>query len=283
MLWRWTFIYYFYTFKQTAVGGHKVPWLVRETRKSTPIFGRRRKNEIGSRFCSGRSGFTHEFSTIMNQFIFSWIDGACYCFILRQTNRIRKILPNPTIFPATFIPNCGSLITIYGRRRCNPLQSRFTLSFCSCTIRAKISPSGSSSFWPSMSTLSFLSKRFSPLKKYKNNDRLCLWQGAGWSVVRYSKWLDEHPSEKERLSVIQSALESYVQSVKQRQGKEFAKEYAVMVQLLQKALASLWLNKHFVYDYYCIEGLCNNKKSVEGFFSFFFKVPFIRPNSSPPM
>lgn len=39
--------------------------------------------------------------------------------------------------------------------------------------------------------------------------------------------------------VIQGALESYVQGVKQRQGKEFAKEYAVMVQLLQKGLASL--------------------------------------------
>lgn len=64
-------------------------------------------------------------------------------------------------------------------------------------------------------------------------------QGAGWSIVRYSKWLDEHETEKERLSVIQGALESYVQSVKQRQGKEFAKEYAVMVQLLQKALATL--------------------------------------------
>ncbi|XP_057373546.1 conserved oligomeric Golgi complex subunit 5-like [Daphnia carinata] len=64
-------------------------------------------------------------------------------------------------------------------------------------------------------------------------------QGAGWSVVRYSKWLDEHATEKERLSVIQGALESYVQGVKQRQAKEFAKEYAIMVQLLQKALASL--------------------------------------------
>lgn len=58
-------------------------------------------------------------------------------------------------------------------------------------------------------------------------------------MVRYSKWLDEHSSEKDRLAVIQGALESYVQSVKQRQGKEFAQEYAVMVQLLQKALASL--------------------------------------------
>ncbi|EFX63972.1 hypothetical protein DAPPUDRAFT_334740 [Daphnia pulex] len=64
-------------------------------------------------------------------------------------------------------------------------------------------------------------------------------QGAGWSVVRYSKWLDEHATEKERLSVIQGALESYVQGVKQRQAKEFAKEYAIMVQLLQKALATL--------------------------------------------
>ena len=64
-------------------------------------------------------------------------------------------------------------------------------------------------------------------------------QSAGWSVVRYSKWLDEHNSEKERLSVIQGALESYVKSVKQRQGKEFAPVYSIMVQLLQKAMAGL--------------------------------------------
>ena len=68
-------------------------------------------------------------------------------------------------------------------------------------------------------------------------DFLC--QGAGWSVVRYSKWLDEHATEKERLSVIQGALESYVQGVKQRQAKEFVKEYTIMVQLLQRALATL--------------------------------------------
>ena len=64
-------------------------------------------------------------------------------------------------------------------------------------------------------------------------------QAAGWSVVRYSKWLDEHLGEKERLSVIQGALDSYVQSVKKRQGKEFAAVYSVMIQLLQKALASM--------------------------------------------
>ena len=58
-------------------------------------------------------------------------------------------------------------------------------------------------------------------------------------MVRYSKWLDDHTSEKERLSVIQGALDSYVQSVKKRQGKEFAPVYSVMIQLLQKALATL--------------------------------------------
>ena len=67
-------------------------------------------------------------------------------------------------------------------------------------------------------------------------------QGAGYSLVRYSKWLDDHRSEKDRLMVIQGALESYVQGVKQRQGKEFAKEYAVMVQLLQKGLAFAAVN-----------------------------------------
>jgi len=63
--------------------------------------------------------------------------------------------------------------------------------------------------------------------------------GAGWSVVRYSKWLDDHSGEKERLSVIQGALDSYVQGVKKRHGKEFAPVYSIMIQLLQKALATL--------------------------------------------
>uniref|UniRef100_A0A8C2B050 Conserved oligomeric Golgi complex subunit 5 n=1 Tax=Cyprinus carpio TaxID=7962 RepID=A0A8C2B050_CYPCA len=60
-------------------------------------------------------------------------------------------------------------------------------------------------------------------------------QRAEWSISRYSQWLDDHPSEKDRLTLIRGALEAYVQSVRARQGKEFAPVYPIMIQLLQKA------------------------------------------------
>ncbi|XP_063998565.1 conserved oligomeric Golgi complex subunit 5 [Pogoniulus pusillus] len=65
------------------------------------------------------------------------------------------------------------------------------------------------------------------------------FQRAEWSIARYSQWLDDHPSEKDRLALIRGALEAYVQSVRTREGKEFAPVYPIMVQLLQKAMSSL--------------------------------------------
>uniref|UniRef100_A0A3Q2D939 Conserved oligomeric Golgi complex subunit 5 n=1 Tax=Cyprinodon variegatus TaxID=28743 RepID=A0A3Q2D939_CYPVA len=60
-------------------------------------------------------------------------------------------------------------------------------------------------------------------------------QRAEWSIARYSQWLDDHPSEKDRLALIRGALEAYVQVVRARQGKEFAPMYPIMLQLLQRA------------------------------------------------
>uniref|UniRef100_A0A3Q3WBS5 Conserved oligomeric Golgi complex subunit 5 n=1 Tax=Mola mola TaxID=94237 RepID=A0A3Q3WBS5_MOLML len=54
-------------------------------------------------------------------------------------------------------------------------------------------------------------------------------------IARYSQWLDDHPSERERLSLLRGALEAYVQSVRARKGKEFSPIYPVMLQLLQRA------------------------------------------------
>ncbi|OCT89130.1 conserved oligomeric Golgi complex subunit 5 [Xenopus laevis] len=65
------------------------------------------------------------------------------------------------------------------------------------------------------------------------------YQRAEWSIARYSQWLDDHPMEKDRLLLIKGALEAYVQSVKARDGKEFAPVYPIMVQVLQKAMSSL--------------------------------------------
>uniref|UniRef100_A0A7N8X5U1 Conserved oligomeric Golgi complex subunit 5 n=1 Tax=Mastacembelus armatus TaxID=205130 RepID=A0A7N8X5U1_9TELE len=63
-------------------------------------------------------------------------------------------------------------------------------------------------------------------------------QRAEWSIARYSQWLDDHPSERDRLTLIRGALEAYVQSVRARQGKEFAPIYPIMLQLLQRATSS---------------------------------------------
>ncbi|KAM6152340.1 conserved oligomeric Golgi complex subunit 5 isoform 1-T1 [Erethizon dorsatum] len=65
------------------------------------------------------------------------------------------------------------------------------------------------------------------------------FQRAEWSHARFSQWLDDHPSEKDRLLLIRGALEAYVQSVRSREGKEFAPVYPIMLQLLQKAMSAL--------------------------------------------
>ncbi|XP_062850687.1 conserved oligomeric Golgi complex subunit 5 [Trichomycterus rosablanca] len=64
-------------------------------------------------------------------------------------------------------------------------------------------------------------------------------QTVEWSIARYSQWLDDHPLEKDRLTLIRGALEAYVQCVKARQGKNFAPVYPIMLQLLQKATSGL--------------------------------------------
>ncbi|CAL8405484.1 unnamed protein product [Arctogadus glacialis] len=63
-------------------------------------------------------------------------------------------------------------------------------------------------------------------------------QRAEWSIARYSQWMDDHPSERDRLTLIRGALEAYVQSVRTRQGKEFAPIYPIMLQLLQRATSA---------------------------------------------
>ncbi|PIK54910.1 putative conserved oligomeric Golgi complex subunit 5 [Apostichopus japonicus] len=64
-------------------------------------------------------------------------------------------------------------------------------------------------------------------------------EGAGWSISRYSQWLCEHPTEKERLALIRGTLEFYVQGVNARHGKEYASIYPLMLDLLQKGTAAI--------------------------------------------
>ena len=60
----------------------------------------------------------------------------------------------------------------------------------------------------------------------------------GWSLARYTSWLEDHPDERERLSVIQGAVEAYEASAKARQDKCFIPQYPVLIELLRKGLAN---------------------------------------------
>ncbi|CAL4237049.1 unnamed protein product, partial [Meganyctiphanes norvegica] len=59
-------------------------------------------------------------------------------------------------------------------------------------------------------------------------------QTAGWSVTRYSAWLDDHHDERERLQLVRGALEAYVASVRSKHITQFAAVYPVMLKLLEK-------------------------------------------------
>ena len=60
----------------------------------------------------------------------------------------------------------------------------------------------------------------------------------GWSLARYTTWLEDHRQEKERLLMVQGALEAYVKSARERQDKSFVPQYPVMIDILQRGLAS---------------------------------------------
>ncbi len=50
---------------------------------------------------------------------------------------------------------------------------------------------------------------------------------------RYSQWLEDHPSERDRLQLIQGTLESYVAACRARQDKAYAFPYSIMLELLE--------------------------------------------------
>ena len=61
-------------------------------------------------------------------------------------------------------------------------------------------------------------------------------ESAGWSISRYSRWLEDHIEENDRLQLIKGALESYAAGTKLRREKSYAAPYPIMVKLLQDAL-----------------------------------------------
>ncbi|CAD5120370.1 DgyrCDS8943 [Dimorphilus gyrociliatus] len=62
-----------------------------------------------------------------------------------------------------------------------------------------------------------------------------------WSMNKYSDWLNKH-SEKERLALLQVALQTYVSNVQKRGEKEYDVIYPFLFQLLQDAQATFCSN-----------------------------------------
>lgn len=62
-------------------------------------------------------------------------------------------------------------------------------------------------------------------------------EAASWSLQKYSNWLDQHPSEKDRLVLIRGTLDSYLRWVKQNGVKQFPTVYLLINELLAKAVA----------------------------------------------
>ena len=77
------------------------------------------------------------------------------------------------------------------------------------------------------------------LFSYAPEDLKSPYESLGnWTLSKYSDWLEKHTNERERLMVIKSCRESYVQAVKQRKEKTYATIYPLMFRILEKGLQS---------------------------------------------
>ena len=57
------------------------------------------------------------------------------------------------------------------------------------------------------------------------------------TISHYSQWLDEHESEKERLSLLKGTVENYTKSVQKSNKSEYVEEYPIVMELLKRGLA----------------------------------------------
>jgi len=57
-------------------------------------------------------------------------------------------------------------------------------------------------------------------------------QTMGWTEVRYSQWVDDHPQLGDRLELTRGALEAYQQLCRKKRVKEYATVYPLIVDLL---------------------------------------------------
>lgn len=60
------------------------------------------------------------------------------------------------------------------------------------------------------------------------------FQSANWSIARLSKWLDQHKSEKERLELLNGALQKYQQTIRSQNQASFHSVYPIMMQILEQ-------------------------------------------------
>lgn len=64
-------------------------------------------------------------------------------------------------------------------------------------------------------------------------------QSANWTIAQYLAWLDQHPSEQERLQLLAGCLESYVTSVRRAGRTHYAPAYPVMMEALEMGRGTL--------------------------------------------
>ena len=56
-------------------------------------------------------------------------------------------------------------------------------------------------------------------------------------IFRYSQWLDDHESEKERLSLLKGTVENYTKNATLENKVQFVPEISTITELLQQGLS----------------------------------------------
>jgi len=62
----------------------------------------------------------------------------------------------------------------------------------------------------------------------------------GWSLARYTNWLEDHQGERERLLLVQGAVEAYVAAARARQDKSFVPQYPILIEVLERGLLAAY-------------------------------------------
>ncbi|KAJ3656220.1 hypothetical protein Zmor_015314 [Zophobas morio] len=77
------------------------------------------------------------------------------------------------------------------------------------------------------------------LFSYAGSELASPHQNTAWSLPKLSVWLDEHPSEADRLDLIAGALQKYENLVRQKNSVNYDPVYPVMSKFLESAVKSL--------------------------------------------